>query len=614
MNQLGQFIDLRTYARFLWDEGRREAWPETAERSMGFLFRNPLIPEKVQSKASKHLLDLNVFPSMRLVWTAGEAADRQNACIYNCSALPIDAIDSFAETLYLLMCGAGVGFSVEEAYTAQLPEIKSQQNASPYRHTIDDSREGWKDALQLGLETWFRGRDVYFDASRLRPMGAPLRTMGGRSSGGEVLLQLLNFARDTITRAAGRKLTPLECHDLQCEIASVVVVGGVRRSALISLSDLWNESLRTCKADGYHPRRGYANNSAVYRDRPSQIEFMREWYQLASSRTGERGIANLYAARKNAPHRRRSKEIKLTNPCGEISLRPREFCNVSTVVVRPGDDFESLQDKVRTATWLGVIQSTHLNFPHMRPEWAQNGEDEHLLGVSFTGVMDNPGLLTSEVMKLLLQTSLSTMRKACKALGISESKAVSCVKPSGTVSELAGCSSGLHPRWAQYYLRNIQIEKQDPLFQCMADQGVPVRDLPGLEDSHALVSFPVRSPGGAVTRHDMAAIDQLEWYLTVTENWCEHNASCTVYVAEDEWIKVADWVFDHWEQVKGLSFFPKEGSAYAWQPYEEITEEEYVKAEKAFPEIDFSRLREYESTDQTTGAKELACIGGSCDA
>jgi len=594
MDQLGQFVTLRNYSRFLWDEGRRETWEETAERSLGFLFRDPRIPAKVAKKARQFLLNLDVFPSMRLVWTAGEAAERQNACIYNCSFLPIDALDSFSETLYLLMCGCGVGFSIEEEYINQLPTIKSQKNATPFKYCIEDSREGWMQALQFGIDTWYSGRDVYFDASQLRPMGAPLRTMGGRSSGGEVLLQLLSYARTKISRAGGRKLTPLECHDILCEI--------------------WDEQMRDCKSDGYHPRRGYANNSAIYHERPSQIDFMREWYQLAKSNNGERGIANLYAAQKNAPHRRRSKLIKGFNPCAEISARPREFCNVTTVTIRPGDDFEDLQDKVRTATWLGVIQSTMHNFPHLRPEWAQNCEEEHLLGVSFTGAMDNPGVLTDEVQRLLLATCLRTMRKACKTLEITESKACTCEKPSGTVSEVAGCSSGLHPRWSKFYLRNMQIEKNDPLFQCIADQGVPFRDLPGHEATHALVSFPVRSPDGAITRHDMTAMDQLEWYLSVTENWCEHNASCTVYVAEDEWIKVADWIYDHWDRVKGVSFLPKESPSYDWLPFEEITEEEYMRAEKAFPEIDFTRLRDYERSDQTTGAREYACVGGGCDA
>lgn len=615
MNQLQRFIHLRNYSRFLWDEGRREMdWPETAERAMEFQFRNPLVPEKVKAKTRHHIMNLDVFPSFRLVWTAGKAAELQNACIYNCSYLPIDCLDSFYETLYLLMCGTGVGFSVEQQYTEELPIVKAQKNATPYRYCIEDSREGWKDALEFGFEAWYSGRDVYFDISKLRPMGAPLKTMGGRSSGGEVLLQLLSYARSKITRAGGRRLTPIECHDILCEIASIVVVGGVRRSALISLSDLSNEELRNAKRDGFHPRRGYANNSAVYYERPSQIEFMREWQQLASSGTGERGIANLYAMRKNAPHRRHSKKIMGTNPCGEMGSRPLEFCNCSTFVIRSDDDFEIIQDKVRTATWLGVIQSTHLHLPYLREGWAKNGEEEHLLGVSPTGLMDNPGLITDEGWRILKGTALSTMRKACKTLGISESKAVTFVKPSGTSSELASCSSGIHARHAKFYRRNIQIEKGDPLFQCLADQNVPHRDLPGLEKTHAIVSFPVKSPDSCVTRHDLTAIDQLERYLAVSENWAEQNVSCTITVGKDEWIKTADWVWDHFDQVKGLSFFPKEQSAYSWQPYEELTGKEFLEAEKAMPKIDFDRLPDYEDTDQTAGAREYACVGGGCDA
>lgn len=614
MDQLGQFVHLRNYSRFLWDEGRREMeWSETGERSMDFLFRNPLIPEKVKTKTSQHILALDVFPSMRLIWTAGEAAEKQNACLYNCSYMPVDCIDAFLETLYLLMCGCGVGFSIEGHYVQELPIIKAQKNLPPYQYCVEDSREGWKDALQFGFDAWYSGRDAYFDISKVRPMGVPLRTMGGRSSGGEVLLQLLSYARTKISRAAGRRLTPIECHDILCEIASVVVVGGVRRSALISLSDLFDEDLRYAKKPGFHPRRGYANNSAVYYERPNQIEFMREWYQLANSQTGERGIANIYAMRRHAPHRRKSKEIMGTNPCGEMGSRPLEFCNCSTVVIRAGDDFESIQDKIRTATWLGVIQSTYLHFPHLRSGWARNGEEERLLGVSLTGLMDHPGILTGESLRLLKQTALSTMRKACKTLGISESKAVTFLKPSGTSSELAGCSSGLHTRHSKFYRRNIQIEKTDPLYQCIADQGMPRRDLPGLEGTHAIISFPVKAPDGCLTRHDLSAIDQLEWYRTVSENWCEQNASCTITVAQDEWLKVADWVWDNFDLVKGLSFYPKDGSAYSWQPYEELTEREFMELEKATPKLDFDRLVEYETTDLTAGSREYACIGGGCD-
>jgi ribonucleoside-diphosphate reductase alpha chain len=631
MDLLSEFVYLRTYARFLWDLGRRETYRETVERYCDWAFQNPLIPGKVKNKTKEKMLNLEAMPSMRALWTAGGAADADNAVIYNCSFLNLDDQSAFGEALYLLMCGTGVGFSCEAKNVNKLPGVKHQKNAPVYQHTIRDSRGGWKSALDLGIDSWINGRDVYFDFSKLRAKGEPLYTMGGRSSGPEVLQDLMRFTRETILGAQGRFLTPLECHDIMCEIARIVVVGGTRRSALISLSDLNDDSLRQCK--NFHLidkltdeeekarqrvkqiRRYGANNSAVYYEKPDIFTFLDEWVSLGRSGTGERGIANIYGARRNSPKRRKSKLIEGLNPCAEVALRDREFCNLSEAIVRPDDDFESLRDKLTTATWLGVIQSTFTNFKHIPDKWKQNCEEERLCGVSITGQYDNPGLLTPEVLKLLKQHVINVTKKAAKILGINTPAAATSVKPSGTLSQVANCSAGLHPRWSPYYVRNIQIATTDPLFRLMRDQGAPHFLLHGKDGNTAVISFPVASPKGAVTRADLSAMDQLKWYEKITSNYTEHSASCTIYVANNEWLEVANWVYDNFDRVNGLSFFPKENGnhKYDYLPFEEISEDDYHKRLESFPEIDFSKLPDYESIDNTTGAKELACAGGACE-
>jgi len=612
MTPYQEFIYLRTYSRYLWEEGRREIWPETVDRYCNFAFQNPMIPEKVRVKSREKILNLEVMPSMRALWTAGVAAEGSNEVMYNCSFLGVDSPGSFGEALYLLMCGAGVGFSVEQRFISKLPTVKYNRNLPVVRFRIPDSRIGWKEALDLAVNCFYDGRSVYFDFSALRPMGAPLKTMGGRSSGPEVLRQLLAYFREVFLAAQGRQLTSSECHNLLCEVASVVVVGGTRRSALLSMSDLTDTSMRRIKVPPYHERLNGANNSAAYHEMPDILDFLDEWVSLAKSGQGERGIANIWASRKSSPHRRKSKLIDGVNPCGEVNLRNRGLCNVTEVVVRSTDDFESLRDKITTATWLGVIQSMFTLFPYIPSAWKENAEEERLIGVSLTGQQDNPSLLTPEVLKYSKAHVLNVARKAAKILGINMPAACTTTKPSGTVSQLVNSSPGVHPRWAQHYMRRVMISKADPLFRAMVDQGVPRLDK---GPSTAVLEFPIASPEGCVTRKDMTAIEQLEWYQRVTENWCEHNASCTIYVGRDEWLKVATWVYDRFDKIRGVSFFPTDENehTYEWLPYEEISEDEYNRLADSFPQLDFSRLSDYESTDMTEGAKELACAAGRCE-
>jgi ribonucleoside-diphosphate reductase alpha chain len=512
----------------------------------------------------------------------------------------------------ILMCGAGVGFSVERQYVEKLPPVKHQRNVPVSTMTIRDSKGGWQEALNAGLALWWEGRDIIFDFSDIRPEGAPLKKMGGRASGPEVLRKMLDVTRSIILSAAGRKLTSLECHDICCHIARCVVVGGVRRSAMISLSDIDDQEMRDCKIGVFPPERFGANNSAVYRDKPSDLDFLQDFAILGKSGTGERGFFNLGAARKNAPHRRKSKNIAITNPCAEVTLRNREFCNLSTYVIRPDDDFYRITDKATTAAWIGVLQSTFTDFPYLSPEWETNCIEERLCGVSPTGVLDNLARLDPKELELTKKQIVRTVRHAAEVLGINVPAAATCVKPNGTVSALVDSAAGLHPRWAQYFVRNIQISVNDPLFKLMADQGVPHMITP--DDPYtAIVSFPRSSPEGAVVRHDLSAIEQLNTYKCISQNYCEMNASCTIYVSPNEWIQVAHWVYENWDAVNGLSFFPRGDHAYKWAPYEDIIKEEYERLSESFPQLDFSRLPDYEHNDQTTGSKEYACTAGGCE-
>ena len=617
-NEVAEFIYKRTYSRWLEEEGRREDWPETIERLVGFLIsKRPDIPEKTINKIRKYMTEFAVMPSMRFLWAAGPAAQFDNTCIYNCAFGKINTVEAFAECLYILMCGTGYGFSVEQEEVEKLPEvpeIKSGQ-ALP-KVIIEDSKAGWADSVKTLMGSLYDGQNIYFDYSVIRPEGARLMTMGGRASGPAPLIKLHDFIRETMHNAQGRKLTTLEAHDICNQIAEIVVVGGVRRSSQISLSDLDDKDMRHAKEWPFPIKRAMANNSAIFREKPSAAQFLKEWASLALSGTGERGIFNLSAAQSRAPSRRYAPKIQGTNPCGEIMLRDMEFCNLSEVVVREDDDLDSLLDKVETATWLGVIQATFTDFPYLRKDWKKNCDVERLLGVSLTGQMDNPSVLTSECLKALKSRVLRISRKAAKVLGINVPVATTCVKPSGTVSQLVDSASGVHPRYSNYYIRRYRIAARDPLFIMMKEAGIPCHPENGQDAETAstwVLEFPVKSPEGCMTRKDVSALDQLSHYKNLQHNWCEHNASMTVYVRDDEWFEVGNWVYKNWDIINGVSFLPYDGGKYELAPYEEIDARTYERLIKKLPVIDYTQLSKYELEDHTQGKSEFACVGDKCE-
>lgn len=643
-NDAAEFIYVRTYARWIDEENRRETWPETIDRYINFLYkhRGDNIPPKVLRKLREYMLEFGVMPSMRALWTAGPAAEADNTCMYNCSFRHIDSVEAFAECLYILMCGTGFGFSVREEDVAKLPPVATQMPSIGFgTHVVVDSRLGWANSVRVKLTALWAGQDIMMDYSQLRKKGARLKTMGGRSSGPEPLVILHQYMRELFAKAQGRQLTTVECHDLCCQIAEVVVVGGVRRSSEISLSDLDDEMMSHAKDRPFPIRRHMANNSAIYVEKPTAVEFLQEWSTLAASGTGERGIFNLGGGRLAAPRRRDADKIAGTNPCAEIMLRDCEFCNLSEVVVRTDDDLDSLLDKVTTATWLGVIQSTFTHFPNINPRWKMNCEEERLLGVSLTGQLDNPKILTPDALQALKARAIKTARHAAKIMGINMPAAVTCVKPSGTVSQLVDSASGIHPRYAQYYIRRYRISSTDPLLELLKDQGIKAvpevgqrrRDwnaaakgqvdvstiyIEGQEWSPErvntwVVEFPIKAPEGSILRKDMTAIQQLDWYKRIQENWCEHNASMTVYVKDEEWFEVGNWVYRNWDIVNGVSFLPYEGGSYELTPYEEIDESTYRELVNKFVKIDYSVLSKYELEDATSGSNTLACTGDKCE-
>tara|TARA_R100001463_G_scaffold60127_1_gene112529 strand:- start:412 stop:2301 length:1890 start_codon:yes stop_codon:yes gene_type:complete len=617
-NEVAEFIYKRTYSRWLEEEARRENWPETIERFIGFIIsERPEIPDKTISKIRKYMTEFGVMPSMRFLWAAGPAAKADNTCIYNCSFAKINSVEAFAECLYVLMCGTGFGFSVEAEEVKKLPsvpEIKSGQGLA--KVLIDDSKAGWADSVKTLMGSLYEGQNIYFDYSAIRLEGARLLTMGGRASGPQPLVKLHDFIRETMHNAQGRQLTTIEAHDICNQIAEIVVVGGVRRSSQISLSDLDDQDLRHAKEWPFPIKRAMANNSAVFREKPSAADFLVEWGALAKSGTGERGIFNLQAAQNKAPARRYAPKIQGTNPCGEIMLRDMQFCNLSEVVVRDGDDLDSLLDKVETATWLGVIQSSFTDFPYLRKEWKKNCDVEALLGVSLTGQMDNHHILTSEALAALKSRVLRIARKASGILGTKMPAATTCVKPSGTVSQLVDSASGVHPRYSQYYIRRYRIAARDPLFKLMKEAGVPCNPENGQDAETAttwVLEFPVKSPEDCVTRKDVTALDQLKHYKNLQHNWCEHNASMTVYVRDDEWFEVGNWVYQNWDIINGVSFLPYDGGKYKLAPYEEIDVHTYERLIKEHPLIDYTQLSHYELEDNTQGKSEFACVGDKCE-
>ena len=617
-NEVAEFIYKRTYSRWIDEDKRREEWPETIERFLDFIYsERPEIPEKTVNKIRKYMKEFGVMPSMRFLWAAGPAAKFDNTCIYNCSFTKINCVEAFAECLYILMCGTGFGFSVEKEEVDKLPvipEIKSGRALD--KIPIFDSKAGWSDSVKMLMQNLYDGQNIHFDYSQIRPEGARLRTMGGRASGPQPLIKLHDFIRETMHNSQGRKLTTIEAHDICNQIAEIVVVGGVRRSSQISLSGLDDEDMRHAKEWPFPIKRAMANNSAIYREKPSAGQFLKEWAELALSGTGERGIFNLQAAQSKAPSRRYAPLIQGTNPCGEIMLRDMEFCNLSEVVVRAEDNLDTLLDKVETATWLGVIQSSFTYFPYLRESWKKNCDVEALLGVSLTGQMDNPSILSSEALAALKSRVLRISRKASTILGTKMPAATTCVKPSGTVSQLVDSASGVHPRYSEYYIRRYRISGGDPLFQLMKDSGIKASPEVGQDKKNAstwVLEFPVKSPDGCITRKDVSALDQLKHYKNLQHNWCEHNASMTVYVRDDEWFEVGNWVYQNWDILNGVSFLPYDGGHYELAPYEEIDHRTYERLIKKLPVVNYKLLSDYEMNDNTQGKAEYACVGDKCE-
>jgi len=625
-NALAEFVYYRTYSRWIDEEGRRETWIETVERFMKFMHENlgSRLSEEDYRELHQAILRQEVMPSMRLMWGAGRAARTTNVCAYNCSYIAPTQLTDFAEIMYLSMCGTGVGFSVESQTVQQLPIVQRQTGKKLPNHIIEDSKEGWGNALTLGLKAWYDGKDIEFDYSKIRPAGALLKTMGGRSSGPEPLKSLLDFARATIITRQGKRLSNLDVHDVICKIGEVVVAGGVRRSALISLSDLDDEEMRDAKKGQFymtHPQRSMANNSAAYNEKPSSTAFLREWLALAESGSGERGIFNRGGLQYQMPKRRWNNFKKYlatcgTNPCGEIILRSRSFCNLTEVVARTADTAESLLRKMRLATLLGTYQSTLTHFPYLSKKWKKNCEEERLLGVSITGQWDCPAVRNAETLQKLQEQARETNKKYARKFGIHASYCITCVKPSGTVSQLVDASSGMHPRHAPYYIRRIRISATDPLFEMMKDQKFPYHPEVGQNMGVAttyVLEFPVKAPEGAVCKDNVSARDQLLHWKLVKENYTEHNPSVTISVGNDEWIATANWLYDHWDMLGGLSFLPREDHVYQMAPYEEISKEQYEALVEKMPKIDFSHIISYEEADHTEGAKEVACVGGVCE-
>ena len=578
-----------------------------------------ILPPEIRERLENRVLNLDIMPSMRALMTAGVALERCNVAGYNCSYLPVDNARSFDECLYILMCGTGVGFSVESKYTSQLPVVSEALQESDTVVVVSDSKEGWAKGYKELISLLYSGQIPKWDLSRLRPAGARLKTFGGRSSGPDPLDDLFRFTVDIFKKSAGRRLKTLECHDIMCKIGSVVVVGGVRRSALISLSDLEDQEMALAKSGDWwtdEGQRALANNSVCYQETPPIGIFMREWLNLYNSKSGERGIfsrdASVRQADKNG---RRNSEYEFgTNPCSEIILRPYQFCNLTEVVVRADDDMERLGHKVEDATILGTIQSTLTDFKYLRKIWKNNTEEERLLGVSLTGILDNPKLGDADDLKRLREIAVDTNLGLSSRLGIPQSTAITCVKPSGTVSQLVDSASGIHARHSAYYIRTVRGDKKDPLSLFLIDQGVPCEDDLMQPDNTVVFSFPMKSPTKAVLREDLSAITQLENWKNYQENWCEHKPSVTISVKEDEWFEVGSWVYENFKDVAGVSFLPHSDHTYKQAPYQDITKEEYLTLSKQMPRnVDWTLLSNYEQEDNTTGTQELACSAGACE-
>lgn len=621
MDDYQKFIAISRYAKWMEAEGRRETWEETVDRFTANVVQ-PLAPEVVAS-VKRAMLNLEVLPSMRAVMTAGEALRRDNTCAFNCAYLAVDDPKAFDEAMFILLCGTGVGFSVERQYIQKLPEVP-ELFPSETVVVVKDSKEGWAKAFRQVIALLYAGEIPLWDVSKVRPAGAKLKTFGGRASGPAPLEDLFRFTVSTFKKAVGRKLSSIECHDILCKVGEIVVVGGVRRSAMISLSNLSDDRMRHAKSGNWwenQVHRALANNSVAYTEKPDAESFMREWLSLVESKSGERGIFSRPASKKQAAkYGRRNPDFEFgTNPCSEIILRPQQFCNLTEVVARAGDTEESLEAKVELAVILGTIQSSYTHFPYLRRVWKDNTEEERLLGVSLTGIMDCPLLNGSSTgledrLNRLRELAVAVNKTWAEKLGIQPSVAITCVKPSGTVSQLVDSSSGIHARHSPFYVRTVRADNKDPLTEFMKDAGIPFEPDVTKPDSTSVFSFPIKSPAGCITRNDMSALEQLSLWLVYQRHWCEHKPSVTITVRDHEWLEVGAWVYKHFDEVSGVSFLPHSDHTYAQAPYQEVTESVYEKALERMPaSINWKELSLYEAEDNTESSQTFACVGGVCE-
>lgn len=652
-NDYSRFIHTSRYARWIDKEGRRETWKETVERYIKEVVEPKISDKDVVKELEEAILNLSIVPSMRALMTAGPALHRDNTCAYNCSYLPVDNVKSFDEAMFILLCGTGVGFSVERQFISKLPDIPDNLYDSDTTIVVSDSKEGWAKSLRQLISLLYAGEIPKWDVSKVRGAGEKLKTFGGRASGPQPLVDLFRFVIATFKQAKGRKLNSIECHDIMCKIGEVVVVGGVRRSAMISLSNLSDDRMRYAKSGQWwenNTQRALANNSVSYTEKPDTETFLREWLALMESKSGERGIFNRQASKKQAEKNGRREVYKGvspsalvtwvdengkrtgppkeewefgTNPCSEIILRPYQFCNLTEVVVRSTDDLETLKRKVRLATILGTIQSTYTNFPYLRRIWTTNTEEERLLGVSLTGIMDSEilngrsaqyGKNIGKLLEELKGVAIETNAKYADTFGIPASAAITCVKPSGTVSQLVDSASGIHPRHSDYYIRTVRGDNKDPLTQFMKSMEIPNEPDVMKPDATTVFSFAQKAPQGAVTRNDLTAIEQLELWLTYQRNWCEHKPSITVNVRDEEWINVGAWVYEHFDEISGISFLPYSDHSYAQAPYQECDEITYKEFLSKLPEtIDWTKLSDFEKEDNTKSSQTFACTGEVCE-
>ncbi len=629
-----EFIFYRTYSKWQDGLGRRETWVETIDRFMAYMKENlgDKMSSRDYSEVREAILKQEICPSMRLLWSSGEACRKSNVWAYNCSYVAPSSWQDLGEIMYILMSGAGLGFSVESETVQKFPQIRRQTGKKLATHVVDDSKEGWADAFVLACKTWTDGYDIDFDFSKVRPSGSRLKTAGGRASGPQPLIDLINFTKKKILARQGKRLTNLDLHDVICQIGLIVVAGGVRRSALISLSDIDDESMRKSKQGQFwidNGQRSMANNSAVYSQKPSASDFLNEWIELIKSGTGERGIFNRGGLMTQLPKRRIDNWKKAgiiddqnvivglpgSNPCGEITLRSKQFCNLTSIVVRPRDTVEDLKRKVRLSTILGTYQATLTHFGYLSKDWKENCEEEALLGVSITGYYDNKTIRSDKVLSELREEAIKVNKEYAKKFDINSSTCITTIKPHGNSGQLLYVGSGMHPWYAKYYVRRVRISTNDPLYQLIKDQGVPFKAEVGYSTANssvAVVEFPIKAPDGAVTRDQVSAIDLLNEWKRLKVNYIEHNPSVTIYVGNDEWIKVANFIYENWNIVGGLSFLPRSEHVYQLAPYEEISKEEYEKRVKEITHIDFSKLVYYEQDDNTIGSKEYACVSGVC--